>query len=99
MAAWYRRSPYFEASMAGGAQAVDVYNNMYLPSYFDDPINEYWHLVNHVAMWDVGCERQVEITGPDAFEFTNTLTPRDLSKCKLGQGKYVVITDAKGLTR
>ena len=82
--------------MAGGARAVDIYNNMYLPSYFDDPISEYWHLVNHVAMWDVGCERQVEITGPDAFEFTNTLTPRDLSECKVGQGKYVVITEAKG---
>jgi len=95
-AAWYRRSPYFEASMAGGARAVDIYNNMYLPSYFDDPINEYWHLVNHVAMWDVGCERQVEISGPDAFEFTNALTPRDLSKCPVGQGKYVVITDANG---
>ena len=36
-------------------------------------------------------ERQVEITGPDAFAFTNLLTPRDLSKCAVGQGKYVLI--------
>jgi len=95
-AVWYRRSPYFEASMASGAKAVDVYNNTYLPSYFDDPVNEYWHLVKHVAVWDVGCERQVEISGPDGFEFANFLIPRNLSKCKVGQGKYVVITDDEG---
>jgi aminomethyltransferase len=95
-AVWYRRSPFFQASMASGARAVDVYNNMYLPSYFDDPVNEYWHLVNHVAMWDVGVERQVEISGPDGFAFANLLTPRDLSACKVGQGKYVVITDDRG---
>ena len=32
------------------------------------------------------------ITGPDAFEFTNMLVPRDLSKCKVGRCKYVFIT-------
>jgi aminomethyltransferase len=49
-----------------------------------------------VTVWDVGVERQVEITGPDAFAFTNMLTPRDLSSCAVGQCKYVVITDQDG---
>jgi glycine cleavage system aminomethyltransferase T len=49
-----------------------------------------------VTLWDVSVERQVEITGPDAFEFTNRLTPRDLSKCAVGQGKYVAITADDG---
>jgi len=44
----------------------------------------------------VSVERQVEITGPDAFAFTNLLTPRDLGKCKVGQGKYVIITADDG---
>jgi len=96
LATWYRRSPYFEASWASGAKAADIYNNMILPSYFDDPVNEYWQLVNHVALWDVGVERQVEIEGPDGFDFTNYLTPRDLTTCKVGEGRYVVITDEKG---
>ncbi len=69
---------------------------MLLPSYFDDPVKEYEKLINGVTLWDVGVERQVAITGPDAFKFTNTLTPRDLSKCKVGQGKYVLITDENG---
>jgi len=69
---------------------------MFLPSYYDDPVNEYWHLLNEVTLWDVSVERQTEITGPDAFRFTSLLTPRDLAKCQVGQGKYVVITTPEG---
>ena len=43
-----------------------------------------------------GAERQVEITGPDAFRFTNMLTPRDLDRCAIGQCKYAFITDERG---
>ena len=38
----------------------------------------------------------MEIKGPDGFAFTNLLTPRDLTKCKVGQGKYVLITAEDG---
>jgi aminomethyltransferase len=93
---WYRKSPYFEATRRYGCTAYDIYNHTYLPAYYDDPVTEYWHLLNHVTLWDVGVERQVEITGPDAFDFTNMLTPRDLTKCTVGQGKYVLITDENG---
>jgi glycine cleavage system aminomethyltransferase T len=93
---WYRKSPYFEATIRYGCTAFDIYNHTYLPSYYDDPVTEYWHLLNHVTVWDVGVERQVEITGPDAFTFTNMLTPRDLTECEVGQCRYVVITDERG---
>ncbi|TLZ78153.1 MAG: glycine cleavage system protein T [Methanobacteriota archaeon] len=69
---------------------------MYIPSNFADPVEEYWHLVNHATVWDVGCERQVEIRGPDGYEFMEYLTPRDLTTCKVGQAKYVVLTDEQG---
>jgi glycine cleavage system aminomethyltransferase T len=91
-----RRSPFFEATQKYGCKSYTVYNHMLLPSYFDDPVKEYWKLIEGVTLWDVGVERQVEITGPDAFSFTNLLTPRDLSRCKVGQGKYVLITDENG---
>jgi glycine cleavage system aminomethyltransferase T len=93
---WYRKSPYFEATQRYGCTAYDIYNHTYLPSYYDDPVVEYWALLNGVTVWDVGVERQVEITGPDAFAFTNMLTPRDLTKCAVGQCKYVVIADQDG---
>jgi glycine cleavage system aminomethyltransferase T len=91
-----RRSPFFEATQRYGCKAYTVYNHTFLPSYYDDPEAEYHHLLEHVALWDVAVERQTEITGPDAFRFTSLLTPRDLSRCEVGQGKYVLITGEDG---
>lgn len=91
-----RKSPYWEATERYGCKSYDVYNHMYIPGWFTDPLDEYWHLVNHVALWDVAVERCLEIAGPDAHRFTNMLTPRDLDRCAVGQGKYVVLTDENG---
>ena len=91
-----RRTPFFEATQRYGARGYTVYNHMLFPICFADLEEEYWHLINHVTLWDVSVERQVEITGRDAFRFTNMLTPRDLSRCAVGQGKYVVITAPDG---
>ncbi len=93
---WYRRSPFFEATLRYGCSAFDIYNHTYLPAYYDDPVTEYWALLEKVTIWDVGVERQVEITGPDALEFTNMLTCRDLSTCVVGQCKYAPIIDDRG---
>ena len=91
-----RRSPYFEATLRAGCRSYTVYNHMFLPTRYDDLHAEYEKLLTGVTVWDVSVERQVEITGPDAFAFTNLLTPRDLSKCAVGQGKYVLITAEDG---
>ncbi|EQD36160.1 aminomethyl transferase family protein, partial [mine drainage metagenome] len=68
---WYRRSPFFAATLRHGCKAYDIYNHMYLPAFYDDPNTEYWALVNGVTLWDVGVERVVEISGPDGFELAN----------------------------
>ena len=91
-----RRSPYFEATRRYGCKAYNTYNHMFLASYYTDPVQDYWSLVNDVTLWDVSVERQVEITGPDGFAFTNLLTPRDLTQCAVGQCKYVLITAEDG---
>jgi len=52
--------------------------------------------VNDAILCDVSVERQVQIKGPDAARFTQYLTCRDLSKCAVGQCKYVLITDQDG---
>ncbi|MCI0394592.1 MAG: glycine cleavage system protein T [Chloroflexi bacterium] len=91
-----RRTPYFKATQRYGAKGYTVYNHMFFPINYDDLEVEYWKLLNDVTVWDVSVERQVEITGPDAFAFTNLLTPRDLGQCAVGQGKYVVITAEDG---
>ena len=93
---WYRKSPFFEKTLDAGCSAYDIYNHMYLPGYYADPVEEYWALLNGVTVWDVSVERIVEITGRDASAFTNSLTCRDLTTCEVGQGKYVLITAEDG---
>ena len=91
-----RKSPYFDATVRWGAQAFSVYNHMYIPRDFGDPEQNFWNLVNDAILCDVAVERQVEITGPDAAEFVQLLTPRDLSNLAVGQCKYIFITNADG---
>ena len=91
-----RRSPFFDATLRSGCKAYTVYNHMFLPTRYDDLETEYSKLLNGVTVWDVSVERQTEITGPDGLAFTNLLTPRDLTQCRVGQGKYVVITAEDG---
>jgi glycine cleavage system aminomethyltransferase T len=93
---WYRKSPFFDATLRWGCTAYDVYNHMYLPAHYDDLVTEYWALVNDVTLWDVGVERVVEISGPDGFALANALTCRDLTRCAAGQGKYTPIIAPDG---
>ncbi len=88
-----KKSPYFYASRRHGVQLYSTYNHHYHPRHYGDPVEEYWHLLNGVTLWDVGgAERQIEISGPDAFDFTNLIVARDLNKCAVGQCKYVFNT-------
>ena len=91
-----RKSPFFDSTVKWGATSFSVYNHMYIPRDFGDPEKNFWNLVNDAILCDVAVERQVEITGPDAFQFIQLLTPRDLSKLSIGQCKYVLITNEKG---
>ena len=92
-----RPSPFFNSIVAEGCTSVSIYNRMILPASFGDKEKEYWDLINGVVMWDVGVERQVQLEGPDASKLAQILSPRDLSKCKVGQGKYVPMCNHDGI--
>ena len=91
-----RKSPYFDSTVKWGATGFSVYNHMYIPRDFGSPEKNFWNLIEKAILCDVAVERQVEITGPDAYKFTQLLTPRDLSKLAIGQCKYVLITNDNG---
>ena len=91
-----RKSPYFDSTVKWGATGFSVYNHMYIPRDFGSPEQNFWNLIEKAILCDVAVERQVEITGPDAYKFTQLLTPRDLSKLAVGQCKYVLITNNEG---
>ena len=91
-----RRSPFYEAEQRYSPRGYTVYNHMLFPINFAEFEAEYWHLLNHVTLWDVAVERCLEISGPDGLRFAQLMSPRDLSACAVGQAKYVLLCAADG---
>jgi dimethylsulfoniopropionate demethylase len=92
-----RRTPYTDRVEQHGVRGFSVVNHMLLPKAFQPTVEEdYWHLRQHVQLWDVSCQRQVEIKGPDAARLVQWMTPRDLRKAKVGQCLYVPLVDDQG---
>src|SRR5437879_13244805 len=59
--AWIQKSPYFRRAAKHGVRAYDLYNHMLMPGLYTDPVEEYWHLVNHVTLWDVGVDLDLSL--------------------------------------
>ena len=91
-----RPSPFFDETVKAGMTSCTIYNHMVMPTGYGDPQAEYWRLIEGVSMWDVACERQVQLKGPDAAVLAQLLCPRDLSTCVEGQGKYVALCNHAG---
>jgi aminomethyltransferase len=91
-----RPSAFYEATVAEGATAFTLYNHMLMPTSYGHPEDEFWRLINGVAQWDVACERQVQLTGPDAARLAQLLSARDVTDCKIGQGKYLPLCNHAG---
>ncbi len=91
-----RRTPFSEGVEAAGVKGYTVYNRMLLPTVFESVEADYHHLKKNVQVWDVSCERQVELRGPDAARLMQMLTPRDLRGMLPGQCFYVPIVDETG---
>ena len=94
-----RRTPYTNRVESFGVSGFSVVNHMLFPKGFGNSIeSDYWHLHENVQIWDVSCQRQVEITGRDAARLAQWMTPRDLRKAQVGQCLYLpLIDDAAGI--
>ena len=90
-----RVSP-FELRSLEGSKSASVYNHLVLPTCYESLEADYWHLREHVQLWDVACQVQVEVKGPDAAQFVEYLTPRDVSRCQVGQCIYTPLIDEAG---
>ena len=89
-----RTTPYTSRIEKQGLSAYSVYNHMLLPAGFKVSLEEsYNHLKEHVQVWDVAGERQVEITGADSAKLVQLMTCRDLSNAKEGRCYYCPIID------
>lgn len=91
-----RRSPFWPRSHAAGGHNYTSYNHTLIAADFKSPEEDYRHLKSAVQLWDVGCERQIELRGPDAKRLAQAATPRDLDKMADDQCFYIPTVDAKG---
>ena len=91
-----RSTPYTSRIEEQGVTAYTIYNHMLLPAAFGSIEDSYRHLKEHVQVWDVAAERQVEISGKDSAELVQLMTCRDLSKSKIGRCYYCPIIDDSG---
>ena len=88
-----RSTPYTSRIEEQGVTAYTTYNHMLLPAAFGSIEDSYHHLKEHVQIWDVAAERQVEISGKDSAKLVQLMTCRDLSKSKDGRCYYCPIID------
>jgi glycine cleavage system aminomethyltransferase T len=96
--AYVRESPYLEFAIAEGAIMAWPYNRMWLPaSYGRDRRVEYEALLERVTLWDVGCERALELTGPDAVAFADYLLTRDITGQTVGRCRHATACDEDGV--
>ena len=91
-----RKSPFFDATVRHGADTFTVYNHTYLATSYGDNVRDYWSLVNDVTLWDTTCQKQIQVTGPDAPKLVELLSPRDMSGCEVGMCQYILLTDENG---
>jgi len=96
-----RKSPYWHLSHEAGCWRATVYNRMYHPRGYVRPENggamaEYDALINHVTLWNVAVERQIQVKGPDAEAFVNYVITRDATRIKPMRGKYVILCNEQG---
>lgn len=92
-----RRSPYWDGAIRAGAAEFMAYNHMTFPIvYARTMAEEYVALTERVTLWDVGCERQTELRGPDALRLADRLATRDLSRLDVGACRYTYVCDPEG---
>ena len=89
-----RRTPFTDRVEAHGVKGYSIVNHTLLPKSFGRSVEEdYWHLREHVQIWDVSCQRQVEIRGKDAKKLVQWMTPRNLDRSETGQCLYSPLID------
>ncbi len=96
-----RKGPYWHLSQAAGAWCYSVYNHVYHPRAYIKPedgglMKEYEYLTEHVTMWNVAVERQIQVKGPDAEAFVDMVITRRVDKCEVGKCRYVILCNSYG---
>lgn len=96
-----RKGPYWHLSQEAGCWCHSVYNRIYHPRAYIKPedgglMKEYEYLTQHVTMWNVAVERQIQVKGPDAEKFVDMVITRKASSCAPMKARYVILCNQYG---
>ncbi len=91
-----RSTPFSSRIEKQGVKGYTMYNHMLLPTFFTSPEEQYNHLKEHVQIWDVSAQREIEISGKDSSKLVQLMTCRDLSNSKIGGCYYAPLVDSEG---
>ena len=92
-----RKGPYWHLSDRHGCWCYGAHSNMYRPRAYvpleqGGLLKEYEYLTAAVTLWDAATERQIQIKGPDALVFADSLVTRSLaSRLPVGQARYALL--------
>lgn len=96
-----RKGPYWHLSQAQGCWCHSVYNRIYHPRAYIKPedgglMEEYKYLTEHVTMWNVAVERQIQVKGADAEKFVDMVITRRASLVEVMKARYVILCNQYG---
>ena len=91
-----KETPFTSRNNDAGVKKYTVYNNILLPTVFKSLKNDYHHLTKHVQLWDVCCQKIIEIKGKQSPSLIQYLFCRDLSNIVTGKAYYSPIINFEG---
>ena len=89
-------TPFTSRNDSAGVSSYTIYNKTLLPTIFNSYEEDYYHLINHVQMWDVSCQKIIEIKGSDALNFLRYVSCRNFEIIDKFKCYYTPMTNYSG---
>ena len=91
-----KETPFTSRNNKAGVKKYSVYNNILIPTVFKSLKSDYLHLIKNVQLWDVCCQKIIEIKGKKSLSLIKYLFCRDFSNVTSGRAYYSPIVNFDG---
>ncbi|HPR64194.1 MAG TPA: glycine cleavage system aminomethyltransferase GcvT [Thermoanaerobaculia bacterium] len=88
-------TPLFEEQVRLGGRMVEFAGFM-MPVQFSGLVDEHMAVRTAAGVFDVSHMGEVEVKGPEAFEFVQSITTNDVSKLSVGRAHYTSMLTERG---
>ena len=90
-----KRTPLFSAHRRAGAKMVE-FAGWEMPVQYQGVIEEHVAVRNRAGLFDVSHMGEIEIRGPGATEFCQSITTNDVSRMKISHAQYNLLLNESG---